>query len=311
MKNRAFFNGLMLLSLLLFAGLEVNAQAPTTPTTRVMPRAAAPQDQKVVIYEDPDFEGRSRSFGVGGHRLFTAEDFNDVASSITVPAGLVVLVYEHADERGGFGIWVDFLEDQPSLSSSNFNNKISYLEVFSGDRPGYFWARNRNEDGRFVPGHWEGVPRTGIPVNTVPVPAPFKPPNVPEATTPEPTSVPVATSTAEPSTSPKKRREYSLRGMCSIAGNVTGDKREYESKVELYRDQGNVAMWQQSEPISSDGYVFPTLPPGKYLLKMDGKYTGGGRRGVYRVVAAPSPSSEMVECEPNTTHFVDFVIKSL
>ena len=77
------------------------------PRRRPQPQ---PNDENVVIYEDPNFEGRSRSFGIGGHRLFNAEDFNDVASSIKVPAGLVAVVYEHADERGGFGIWVDFLK---------------------------------------------------------------------------------------------------------------------------------------------------------------------------------------------------------
>ena len=92
--------------------------------------------QSVVIYEDPNFEGRSRSFGIGSHRLFTEQDFNDVTSSIKVPEGLAVIVYEHADEGGGYGTWVDFLEDQPDLSKYNFNNKISFLVVFDSQRSG-------------------------------------------------------------------------------------------------------------------------------------------------------------------------------
>jgi hypothetical protein len=31
--------------------------------------------QSVVIYEEPNFEGRSRSFTIGNHRLFTPADF--------------------------------------------------------------------------------------------------------------------------------------------------------------------------------------------------------------------------------------------
>ena len=52
----------------------------------------------VTIYEDANFGGRSETLEIGEHRLFSAADLNDEVSSIKVPAGLVALIYEHADE---------------------------------------------------------------------------------------------------------------------------------------------------------------------------------------------------------------------
>jgi hypothetical protein len=68
--------------------------------------------QSVVIYEHPNFTGRSTTVGVGEHRL---SDFNAIASSIKVPQGLVALLYEHADEGGGYGISVDLPEDHADI----------------------------------------------------------------------------------------------------------------------------------------------------------------------------------------------------
>lgn len=92
----------------------------------------------------------------------------------------MVIVYEAADEGGGFGEWVDFLEDQPDLSRYRFDKKISYLEVFPLRRGASIYARNKIENGRFVQGHW--VPAGGSSGSSDPVVAPFKPANVPEIT---------------------------------------------------------------------------------------------------------------------------------
>jgi hypothetical protein len=45
--------------------------------------------QSVVIFEDPNFGGRSKTLGIGDHKL---TDFNEVVSSIRVPDGLVSFV---------------------------------------------------------------------------------------------------------------------------------------------------------------------------------------------------------------------------
>jgi hypothetical protein len=114
------------------------------------------QLQKVVLFEAPDFAGRSLSLDIGEHRFFSPEDFNDVASSIRVPAGLVAMLYEHADEGGGYGRAVDLLEDCPNLTIYDFDKKVSYVSVFAAaTAEGMVWARAIIESGSFVAGHWE------------------------------------------------------------------------------------------------------------------------------------------------------------
>jgi hypothetical protein len=127
----------------------------------------------VVIYADSNFSGDSRSLPIGNYRL---NDFNDVASSIKVPPGLGAIIYEHADEGGGYGISVDFLEDHNDLSRFDFNDKVSYISVFSTNRPGYFWARNSIQNGQFLAGHWERA-RAANQINPVAVVSPPLPPH--------------------------------------------------------------------------------------------------------------------------------------
>jgi hypothetical protein len=78
----------------------------------------------VTIYENPNFSGRSRTLGVGGYRFFTPEDFNDVVSSISVPAGFGAMLFEHADDGGGYGISVDLLEDCADLSKYDLMTRL-------------------------------------------------------------------------------------------------------------------------------------------------------------------------------------------
>lgn len=136
----------------------------------------------IVIYENPNFGGRSQTLGVGGHKL---SDFNDIASSIRVPAGLVALLYEDVDAGGGYGLSVDLLEDRPDLSQVNFKDKLSYVCVFFSTTPqGYIWARASMQNGQFVAGHWERQGAGGTPVNSTAVvarPLSPHPPGAPPA----------------------------------------------------------------------------------------------------------------------------------
>ena len=131
--------------------------------------------QQVVLYENKNFQGRSKSVGVGEHRL---SDFDSVASSIRVPGGLVAVLYEHADDNGGYGVSVDLLEDRPDLSKVSFDKKAAYVSVFpSKDARGFVWARNRMDGGTFVAGHWERARAGGTPANTTAVLSPPVPPH--------------------------------------------------------------------------------------------------------------------------------------
>jgi hypothetical protein len=132
----------------------------------------------VTIYEDVNFGGRSETLEIGDHRLFSAADLNDEVSSIKVPAGLVALVYEHADDAGGYGRSVDLLEDHADLATLGLGDTISYVRVFAAEtdivtrdhRTGQpatgtarvVWARGSVVNGQYVPGHWE-APRAQPP----------------------------------------------------------------------------------------------------------------------------------------------------
>ena len=80
---------------------------------------------QVTIYGEANFQGASASVASGefGESLLVLH-MNDVVSSIKVPTGMVAVVYEHAHPSGGgFGRFVDFLEDQPDLSVFGLNDQ--------------------------------------------------------------------------------------------------------------------------------------------------------------------------------------------
>ena len=135
MKIRPCFSIPILLFLVLCFSLETPAQ----------------NSQTVTLYEDPNFGGRSKSLSVDADQPLN--DFNDVASSIKVPDGLVAIVYKDAGPVGGFGLFVDFLEDQADLAKYNLDNEISYIKIFKKkSREGYTWVRNSTETVK--PGYW-------------------------------------------------------------------------------------------------------------------------------------------------------------
>jgi hypothetical protein len=134
--------------------------------------------QGVIIFDAPNFSGRSKILGVGEIRFFTPDDFNDVISSIQVGSGYAAILYEHADDGGGFGRSVDLLEDCPNLSKYEFDNQTSYINVFPTTRGPFVWIRNSMQNGQFVPGHWERQPASGPPpANPVAVVSPPLPPH--------------------------------------------------------------------------------------------------------------------------------------
>jgi len=156
--------------------------APSSEAGEVQERAVRitivpdPSAQVIGIYENPNLGGRSQILGVGEYRLC---DFNDLASSIYVPTGLVAMLYEHADAGGGYGISVDLLENRFDLSQVGFNDKLSYIRVFNryANVGTYIWMRNSVQNGQFIWGHWERTRASGTPVNITAVVSPPLPPH--------------------------------------------------------------------------------------------------------------------------------------
>lgn len=144
---------------------------PTLAQVRVMDRAdVALNKQSVILYEHAGFGGQSKSYGTGQYVL---SDFNDVVSSVKVPAGMVAIIYEHAAPNQGYGISVDLMENVTDLSVYNFNDKVSYLNVFYATRDNqYVWKRNAIVNGQFVSGHWERKRAKPEPANTIAVVSP-------------------------------------------------------------------------------------------------------------------------------------------
>lgn len=134
----------------------------------------------VTLFEGRNFEGASVELGEGSTRFPSPELFNDRATSIKVTPGYCAVLYEHANENGGYGLCVDLLEDCPDLSVYGFDKTTSYVRVFAADRGVHVWARGRNGDAGFVPGHWERKRATptatpAVAVVGPPVPAPTQP----------------------------------------------------------------------------------------------------------------------------------------
>ena len=138
---------------------------------------------EVTIYGEANFQGASASVASGefGESLLVLH-MNDAVSSIKVPTGMVAVVYEHADSGGGFGRFVDFLEDQPDLSVFGLNDQISWIRAFDAHSAQFGqWVRNAIVsthlmavvNSRFVEGHWSGS-NDPIPYNPTPVVAPYE-----------------------------------------------------------------------------------------------------------------------------------------
>ncbi|MDZ4796020.1 MAG: hypothetical protein SGI83_17200 [Bacteroidota bacterium] len=122
------------------------------------------------MYENPNYTGAFKAMGVGQYLL---SDFNDVASSIKVPAGMCTYISEHAATDRGYGITVDLLEDVPDLSLYNFKDKVSYVSVFYTTRDNkHIWIRSVNVNGKFIPGHWERKGAQPRPFNPIAVVSP-------------------------------------------------------------------------------------------------------------------------------------------
>jgi phospholipase C len=138
----------------------------------------------ITLFEIVNFGGQAVGVDEGSTRFSTPAQLKDFASSIRVAPGHCAVLYEHANEFGGYGLSVDLLEDCPSLSAYGFDKKLSFIRVFRTERDGYLYARGRMSDGTYVPGHWERKRAGGSPARdaaTVAVVGPALPPPTTQA----------------------------------------------------------------------------------------------------------------------------------
>ena len=81
---------------------------------------------KVTIYMDDNFDGVKKSFDGGQHDI-DDEEWNDKVSSVKVPKGWGVMLYQH---KGSLGDSLEILEDVQSLTEEKFNDQASSIFVF-------------------------------------------------------------------------------------------------------------------------------------------------------------------------------------
>lgn len=100
--------------------LKLNQQEIKQATAPV-----AANENGVTLFEHVNFGGKSRSYGPGVHEI-SSTDMNDITSSVKVPNGWKVTVYEHWKTTGQSVI---LTEDTKDLAKLKFNDKISSIKV--------------------------------------------------------------------------------------------------------------------------------------------------------------------------------------
>jgi serralysin len=83
-------------------------------------------NRKVVIYSGSEYQGISQELEPGSYNLDKLTIGNDTLSSLRVPSGMRVILYEHA---GFTGRSKEFTKDTPQVGD-DFNDKTSSLEIF-------------------------------------------------------------------------------------------------------------------------------------------------------------------------------------
>ena len=284
MKTRGFFCALMLLSLSFCFSSEANAFQTTSSI--------------VTVYTEPDFKGNEKHYDIGNYRLLPG-DFNDVISSIRVPAGMVVVVYEDGVDAGGYGRWIDFLEDQPSMAKYGLDEQISYLQIFRKRNPdGSSWVRNSLINGKFIQGGWFKPRVSGEK-------APF---NSAEAVSAPPKAAPGSNTTSQPKPTPEPKPTPQLT-VCTISGHVTGDKAVYGTHINLFVPGERKP--RVSVSVTNGQYTIPNVPEGSYEVrgKLDNPMTQQTPRGPIGLIAV-SDDDQRVTCEKGQPITVNFKIVS-
>src|SRR5690606_32511962 len=120
------------------------------PALTLSERGGIMTETPVTLFSHSHFSGDFVPLEEGYTRFLS--EFNDAASSVRVAPGYCAVLYEHANEFGGYGASLDLLEDCPDLSVYGFDRKTSYVNVFRAEQNGFVWARGSMRNGEFVHG---------------------------------------------------------------------------------------------------------------------------------------------------------------
>lgn len=163
-------NCLLLTSLAtLVASPAISQPVRRFPTTDAIPQPARrlPNTDAVLIQLAPTTIFSSSGFNGQPQELSLGENRISGASSIRVPPGTVAVLYQFADDAGGYGVSVDVMEDQSDLASFGLD-RVAFVRIFAARKDNLFsYARGAMRDGQYIPGHWERDRASGNPVSAV------------------------------------------------------------------------------------------------------------------------------------------------
>ena len=97
------------------------------------PQPNVPSEGEVVLFENCDYGGRYKKFGMG-NVAFVGNDFNDITSSIKIGPYTSIIIYENINFGGKSASWKndsDAVSNISCLTSNNFNDMLSSLKVTS------------------------------------------------------------------------------------------------------------------------------------------------------------------------------------
>ena len=88
----------------------------------------------VALYEDCDYAGRRYYLGVGSYKLYQMQIGNDKLSSMQIPRGLRVTLYEHDDFKGQFATYTNNIN---CLENGWNDNASSMVVERTNNEPAY------------------------------------------------------------------------------------------------------------------------------------------------------------------------------
>jgi len=97
--------------------------------------SSSPTDEKVKVYEECNYTGKFSALSVGKYDIQKIGLNNDSISSIRIPPGLTVTLYEHAGFKGQS---VVLTADNPCLTDLGWNDRTSSLVIMPVVKPDSF-----------------------------------------------------------------------------------------------------------------------------------------------------------------------------
>jgi urease beta subunit len=85
----------------------------------------------VVLYEAPNYKGNQKELGEGEYNIYDLGIGDNKLSSLTVPAGMKVTIYEYEEFRGRSKTFTSNVGDlrNVKVEGKNFNNEASSIKV--------------------------------------------------------------------------------------------------------------------------------------------------------------------------------------